>query len=79
MWTVMQLEEGAEVDNIPRFILHIIRKANAVIVLLFIQKFSTSLQNLHADFLQNFGLFPGSVSGHKLMFFLADTSQKLDN
>ena len=75
----MQLEEGAEVDNIPRFILHIIRKANAVIVLLFIQKFSTSLQNLHADFLQNFGLFPGSVSGHKLMFLLADTSQKLDN
>ena len=49
-------------------------------VLLFIQdifKFFTSLPFI--DFLLNFGLFFGTVSGYRYSFFLADTPQKLNN
>ena len=31
------------------------------------------------DFLLNFGLFLGTVSGYKQMYFLVDTTQKVDN
>ena len=53
-------------------ILHIVWQPNPIIVLLFIQnvsKFSTSLPPW--DFLQNFGLFLGTVLGYKWMFHRA--------
>ena len=55
-------------------ILHIVRKLNSIIVLLFIQNISTEfILNkpipLHR-FSSNFSLFLGKISGYKHMFFL---------
>ena len=87
MWKIMHIEEDVihlvwrpRLDNILRDLHNFSHRTKAKFnnCLLFIQE-AYIWSYLFVDFLQNFGLFVGTVSGYKLMLYLADAAQKVNN